>query len=415
MENTENPAVYFASLTLENLKCFQGKHDINLSTSEGKPAMWTVILGNNNTGKTTILRALASLEAKKKDKKESFSANYFMYALFGTCSATLLLMSKEEYKYVDFWGYTVDEPISFSMFSNEKLGNFLIYGYGVTRKPNAYGAITPDQENNHTASLFTHDTSSLINFEEWILQLYLASKNGVPKAQTQINRLKAILGGKKILPDVIDFEVVSEITDTAIKNYILFHTDFGKVRLQDLGYGYQSMLSWLVDFMYRMFLRYPESENPLAEPAIVLLDEIDLHLHPDWQRKIIGFLSDIFKKTQFIVTTHSPLILQSAENINVVMLTKNEQGNGIVVRPSLKRTDFRGWTIEEILSSLMEMENKTLSEKHKQLLNDFTESLEQKQYDKTQQVFKELSELLHSNNEERQILQFQMSSIPRKK
>jgi predicted ATP-binding protein involved in virulence len=254
----------------------------------------------------------------------------------------------------------------------------------------------------------------LINFEEWILQLYLASKNGVPKAQTQINRLKAILGGKKIFPDVIDFEVVSEITDTAIKNYILFHTDFGKVRLQDLGYGYQSMLSWLVDFMYRMFLRYPESENPLAEPAIVLLDEIDLHLHPDWQRKIIGFLSDIFKKTQFIVTTHSPLILQSAENINVVILEKDQETANIKIHQP-ERTNFQAWTIEEILDDLMGMRDKILSEEHKQLLQDFNEGLEKKEYAKAKKVYEKLSKMLHPDSPEKKLLRLQMTSIPRKK
>ena len=58
------PPAYFGSLTIENVKCFKGKHEIDLSDGNGKPAMWTVILGNNNTGKTTLLRCLADLEPK---------------------------------------------------------------------------------------------------------------------------------------------------------------------------------------------------------------------------------------------------------------------------------------------------------------------------------------------------------------
>ena len=58
----ENPAAYFASLTIENVKCFKEKQTLYLSDGNDKPAMWTVILGNNNTGKTTLLRCLADLK-----------------------------------------------------------------------------------------------------------------------------------------------------------------------------------------------------------------------------------------------------------------------------------------------------------------------------------------------------------------
>lgn len=54
--------------------------------------------------------------------------------------------------------------------------------------------------------------------------------------------------------------------------------------------------------------------NRLADPAVVLVDEIDLHLHPIWQRRLIGFLSERFPNTQFIVTAHSPLIVQAASD-----------------------------------------------------------------------------------------------------
>ncbi len=58
-------AVYFKSLTLENVKCFKDKNTIDLSDGDDKPAMWTVILENNNTGKTTILKCLAGMEGKE--------------------------------------------------------------------------------------------------------------------------------------------------------------------------------------------------------------------------------------------------------------------------------------------------------------------------------------------------------------
>src|SRR5207247_4303505 len=66
------------------------------------------------------------------------------------------------------------------------------------------------------------------------------------------------------------------------------------------------------DLASRLVERYPDSPDPLAEPAVVLVDEIDLHLHPQWQRKLMGFLSARFPSTQFIATAHSPLVVQAA-------------------------------------------------------------------------------------------------------
>ena len=82
------------------------------------------------------------------------------------------------------------------------------------------------------------------------------------------------------------------------------------------------MIAWVVDLARRLFKRYPESDNPLAEPAVCLVDEIDLHLHPKWQRKIIDFLSDRFPNTQFIVTAHSPLVVQAAQDANIALLKR---------------------------------------------------------------------------------------------
>ena len=65
-------------------------------------------------------------------------------------------------------------------------------------------------------------------------------------------------------------------------------TPDGWVPLRQLGFGYQSQIAWVVDFASRMFERYPDSPDPLAEPAVVLVDEIDLHMHPRWQRQIMA-------------------------------------------------------------------------------------------------------------------------------
>ena len=107
------------------------------------------------------------------------------------------------------------------------------------------------------------------------------------------------------------------------------------------------MIAWMVDFASRMFDRYPDSRNPIAEPAIVLIDEIDLHLHPKWQRDLIGYLSERFINTQFIVTAHSPLVVQAAQDANVALLRR--EGDHVVIDNDVER--IKGWRVDQVLTS----------------------------------------------------------------
>jgi predicted ATP-binding protein involved in virulence len=84
--------------------------------------------------------------------------------------------------------------------------------------------------------------------------------------------------------------------------------------ITQLSDGYKTLLSLVIDLAARMALANPGITNPLNSPAIVLIDEIDLHLHPEWQRRVIGDLTTVFTKTQFILTTHSPYIVESVNN-----------------------------------------------------------------------------------------------------
>ena len=117
--------------------------------------------------------------------------------------------------------------------------------------------------------------------------------------------------------------------------------------LRQLGYGYRTMIAWMVDFASRMVDRYPDSPDPLAEPAVVLVDEIDLHLHPKWQRELIGFLTERFPNTQFIATAHSPLIVQAAGEANIALLRR--EGDHVVIENDPET--IHGWSIDQILTS----------------------------------------------------------------
>ena len=80
--------------------------------------------------------------------------------------------------------------------------------------------------------------------------------------------------------------------------------------LHQLSDGERGLLALVFDLTRRLAIANPNSDNPIAEgAALVLIDEIELHLHPKWQRNVLPRLRDIFKGCQFVVTTHSPLVL----------------------------------------------------------------------------------------------------------
>jgi hypothetical protein len=84
--------------------------------------------------------------------------------------------------------------------------------------------------------------------------------------------------------------------------------------LHQLSDGERGLLALVFDLTRRLAIANPDSDNPISEGvALVLIDEIELHLHPKWQRDVLQRLRDIFKACQFVVTTHSPLVLGEVE------------------------------------------------------------------------------------------------------
>jgi predicted ATP-binding protein involved in virulence len=150
-----------------------------------------------------------------------------------------------------------------------------------------------------------------------------------------------------ILPEVEDIRFTAP-TAARPTPAVEFHTPYGWVGLRQLGHGYRTLIAWMVDFASRLVDRSPDSSNPLAVPAVALIDEIDLHLHPIWQRQLMGHLTRCFPNTQFIVTAHSPLIVQAAaEDANIALLRR--EGDHVVVDNDLDT--IRGWRIDQILTS----------------------------------------------------------------
>jgi len=102
--------------------------------------------------------------------------------------------------------------------------------------------------------------------------------------------------------------------------------EYVKLTLEQLSEGYRNMVALTIDLVRRAYLLNPTSDNPLAVSGIVLIDEIELHLHPRWQQKVLNDLTNLFKNIQFIVTTHSPQVLTTvhAESIRIVSADASE-------------------------------------------------------------------------------------------
>lgn len=354
--------VYFLSLTLENVRCFGPTQTLRLSDDQGRPARWTVILGNNGMGKTTLLQALTTFESNSFPgqidlprgllhghrlswypvRHQAESAWFAIEVQTGTLQEA---SRGREYRFqvqyeMDPRGGGITRPDDV-----DPLLNLVCYGYGATRRMGA-GSLSAQKEYRTSDSLFFEDVP-LRNAEEWILQAdYAASKDSPERGEAAQKRdqIKQLLIG--ILPEVSDLRfAVPDKSNPAAR--VEVKTPYGWVTMRSLSLGYRTLIAWMVDLASCLFERYPKSPNPLAEPAVVLVDEIDLHLHPTWQRQLIGYLTERFPQTQFIVTAHSPLVVQSATDANIVVLRR--EGDHVVIDNDVE--SIRGWRVDQILTS----------------------------------------------------------------
>ena len=383
-----NNGVYFLSLELENVRCFGKKQKLDLSDGNGNPARWTVILGNNGTGKTTLLKVLASMEF---DAKSQFSDDSFMFKILDpdgsfirktskTFNIAFELAYQSNFKDKKFLKEIINKEPSFYPEGNaigwvwssvqhstlEKIPYFKCNAYGATRRLSKSSISNKET----TASLFD-DKAELINAESWLKDTYLFSE-AKSQFKERFNSVKETL--LNLLPDVTEIDIYYP-DENKPELKVRFLANNVWLSLSDLSFGYQSMIAWVVDLAARLFNFYPKSQNPIAEPAVVLIDEIDLHLHPEWQRKIMGYLSDKFKNTQFIVTAHSPLIVQAAEdqNANIVVLRRKKDSDEVEIIQDHK--DIHGWRVDQLLASDLFDNQPSRSSKNEELLKKRREIL----------------------------------------
>nr|MCU0341435.1 AAA family ATPase [Spirosomataceae bacterium] len=150
-----------------------------------------------------------------------------------------------------------------------------------------------------------NENEPLAAFERWMIYLdYQIIKDGNKLAKKQ--RELGVQAINSMLPEGVSFDSITS------DGKILFNTQGQKVPTINLSDGYRSVLALVGDMIWRMLEAFPDSDNPLNEEGVVLIDELDIHLHPIWQRFIAQYLRKQFPNVQFIVATHSPLIAAGA-------------------------------------------------------------------------------------------------------
>jgi hypothetical protein len=127
---------------------------------------------------------------------------------------------------------------------------------------------------------------------------------------------------------------------------IMIDTGQGRTPLEKLSVGYKSVIAMAIDIIRELFTYYDNIENA---HAVVLVDEIETHLHPRWKLRIVGLLRQAFPKVQFILTTHDPLCLRGMYQGEVFVLRRNEKDNTIEALTELP--NVQGMRAEQILTS----------------------------------------------------------------
>ena len=92
--------------------------------------------------------------------------------------------------------------------------------------------------------------------------------------------------------------------------------------MNELSGGYRTLLALVADLARRMAIGNPHLDDPLKSEAIVLIDEVELHLHPEWQQHVLSDLRATFPNTQFIVSTHSPQVLTTVRPDQIIELKR---------------------------------------------------------------------------------------------
>ncbi len=242
------------------------------------------------------------------------------------------------------------------------------------------------------------------NCKSWFINRYLFSKQENGLSNEQVENLNLALNVFSILDKEIVFSKISPDTLD-----ILVNTSQGEIYLEYLSAGYKSCFYILLGIIKEIEFRFKEPRIKVIDfDGVIMIDEIDLHLHPEWQAQLIIALKKMLPKAQVIATTHSPNMIQSVLPNEIIPLALDE--NGDVYKKDLKLGQYglQGWTIEEILTDVMGLRS-TSSELYLNTIKAFDKAMDEDDVSEIKKYYNILNEMLHHNNPIRKILKIQMA------
>jgi hypothetical protein len=391
--------MYIDQISVENLKCFKGQHTISLKRPEGF-AQWVVIAGRNGTGKTTFLKAIAmtvagmlaatSLERSFKGwvsyERENASVQIdlvcdsrwdqqgdasnspnhltvnirFMRiegleyeALFSRPDTPGVDLSDEERKLRFI-------PITHGPWAPTTKGWF-ICGYGPFRHLGPASGeqlrLNKDAKISRLINLFS-EGATLVESVEWLQHLHMRALEGKQaEARLKSQVLKLLNDG--LLPDGSAVEDVDS-------DGLWIRRGGERQLLHAVSDGYRTVAALVLDMVRHLYgcygdaLRFEDDAGRVVcrLPGVVLIDEVDAHMHISWQQRIGFWLCDHFPALQFIVTTHSPFICQAASEGALIRLPAPGESRGVeVVSERLYKVITQGGIDAAVISELFGLEH----------------------------------------------------------
>lgn len=262
-------------------------------------------------------------------------------------------------------------------------------------------------------------TSNYKQFEQWYSWLWLSyrehqitqleSPSAKLKEGVRVQRMKEAIQAIQQAINCLTQEVTGwydlEYSSSHNQQLVMNHPQHGKIPLSQLSDGLRNAVAMVADIAFRCVKLNPHlrGDAALKTQGIVLIDEVDMFLHPAWQQQIIQSLRSAFPQIQFIVTTHSPQVISTVKRESIRLLEQDENGNGKALMP-LGAT--YGEPSNDVLQSVMGVDPQP-PVKEKEDLKKLTELVDQGKYNKreTQQLMATLQDALGEHHPQLKRLQ----------
>ncbi len=164
------------------------------------------------------------------------------------------------------------------------------------------------------------------------------------------------------------------------------------LNVSQMSDGEKCTLALFGDLARRLTLANPNKQDPLLGEGIVLIDEVELHMHPSWQRKVLSVLRETFPNIQFIITTHSPIVLSEADENYNLFFVDNKDGKFSIQ----KSQQLNGYDANAVLEQFMG--TCSMNVKMQQFIDSIYRDIDQREYERAEVKINELADITSENH-----------------